>query len=169
MNRRRLWAAGVVLVLLVVGAGVLAGGAGYAEDNRDNGDENAGAKCSEATLHGTYLFGHDGVVVKETKQGIPKGPYALAGFDRFDGNGKFKAVSSFNFNGNVFRNEHFSGTYAVKSDCTGTSTIKSDGVTSQYDLFVAPDGSMFTFVETKPPELVEAGFELRGTAQRVGD
>jgi hypothetical protein len=55
MNRRRLWAAGVVLLLLVVGAGVLAGGAGYAEDNGDNGDngdENAGTKCSEATLQG---------------------------------------------------------------------------------------------------------------------
>ena len=63
MKRSAIWAAGVVLVLLVVGAGVLAGEAGYAEDNGDNGDENAAeAKCSEATLHGTYLFAHDGVV-----------------------------------------------------------------------------------------------------------
>ena len=39
----------------------------------------------------------------------------------------------------------------------------------KYDLFIAPDGSMYTFVQTSPPELVEADFELRGTAKRVGD
>jgi len=35
-------------------------------------------------------------------------------------------------------------------------------------MFVAPDGSMFTFVETDPG-VVFSGFELRGTAKRVGD
>jgi hypothetical protein len=74
MKRSGIWAAGVVLVLLVVGAGVLAGGAGYAEDN---GDENAGAKCSEATLQGTYLFAHDGVVTG----GPDKSPFAVAGYE----------------------------------------------------------------------------------------
>src|SRR5215211_5263805 len=91
MNRRRLWAAGVVLVLLVVGAGVvLAGGAGYAEDNGDNGDENAGAKCSEATLDGTYLFAHDGVDIS----GNDQAPFTIAGHEQFAGNGKVKAVIS---------------------------------------------------------------------------
>src|SRR5215213_4311369 len=94
MNRRRLWAAGVVLVLLVVGAGVLAGGAGYAEDNGDNGDENAGAKCSEATLQGTYLFAHDGVKIK----GNDQLPFANAGYDVFDGNSKVDTVVSSNAN-----------------------------------------------------------------------
>jgi hypothetical protein len=162
MNRRRLWAAGVVLVLLVVGAGVLAGEAGYAEDNGDNGDENAGAKCSEATLHGTYLFAHDGVVTG----GPDKGPFAIAGMEKYDGNGKVKAVASANFNGNVARHQSIPGTYSVKADCTSTATY-SDG--TRYDLFIAPDGSMFTFVQTKPSEDVGAGFEPRGTAQRVGD
>jgi hypothetical protein len=162
MNRSRLWAAGVVLVLLVVGAGVvLAGGAGYAEDNGDNGDENAGAKCSEATLQGTYLFAHDGVDIS----GNDQAPFANAGYDVFDGNGKVDTVFSGNANGHISRKEHASSTYTVKADCTGTIT-SADG--SQSDLFITPDGSMFTFVQIKPKSNVTSGFELQGTAKRVG-
>ena len=159
MNRRKLWAACGVLVLLVVGAGVLAGGAGYA---KDNGDENAVAKCSKATLHGTYLFAHDGVDIS----GKDQGPFAIAGMEKYDGNGKVKAVASANFNGDVARHQSIPGTYTVKADCTSTATY-ADG--TRYDLFIAPDGSMFTFVQTKPSEFVGAGFEPRGTAKRVGD
>jgi len=52
MTRKGLWAGGVALILLVVGAAALTTvGAGYAKD------ENASrAKCSKATLKGTYLF-----------------------------------------------------------------------------------------------------------------
>jgi len=158
-----MWAAGVVLVLFVVVAGVLAGGAGYAEDdNGDNGDENASrAKCSKATLDGTYLFAHDGVVTR----GPDKGPFAVAGYDVFDGNGKVDTVFSANFSGQISRKEHASSTYTVKADCTGTIT-STEG--SQSDLFIAPDGSMFTFVQTDP-STVTSGVELQGTAKRVGD
>jgi hypothetical protein len=163
MKRSGIWAAGVVLVLLVVGAGVLAGGAGYAEDNGDeNGDENAVAKCSKATLDGTYLFAHDGDVTG----GPDKGPFAIAGMETYDGNGKVKGVYTSNFNGNVARHQSIPGTYSVKADCTSTATY-ADG--THYDLFIAPDGSMFTFLHTKPPDVVTSGFELRGTAKRVGD
>jgi hypothetical protein len=158
MKRSAIWAAGVVLVLLVVGAGVLAGGAGYAEDNGDNGDEDAGAKCSEATLNGTYLFAHDGVKI----EGNDQLPFANAGYDVFDGNGKVETVVSGNANGETFRNDRFSGTYTVKADCTGTAY-------GELDLFIAPDGSMFTFVQIKPKSNVTSGFELQGTAKRVGD
>jgi hypothetical protein len=153
-----MWAAGVVLVLLVLGAGVLAGGAGYAEDNGDNGDEDAGAKCSEATLDGTYLFAHDGVKIEGNEQL----PFANAGYDVFDGNGKVETVSSGNANGEITRKVHDSGTYTVKADCTGTAY-------GAFDLFIAPDGSMFTFVQIKPKSSVTSGFELQGTAKRVGD
>src|SRR5215217_2510546 len=158
MKRSGIWAAGVVLVLLVVGAGVLAGGAGYAEDN---GDENAVAKCSKATLHGTYLAAHDGVDISGKNQA----PFAIAGMEKYDGNGKVKGVFSANFNGNVVRHESFSGTYTVKANCTGTLTY---GPTEAQDVFIVPDGSMFTFVQIKPPEAVTSGFELQGTAKRAG-
>jgi hypothetical protein len=157
MKRRALWAAGVVL--LVVGlAGVLAIGTGYADE------ENAsGAKCSEATLDGTYLFAADGVAIKGNEQR----PFAIAGYEVFDGNGKVKAVFTLNINGKtVIRKETVSGTYSVEADCTGTATY-ADG--TRDDQFIAPDGSEFTFVQIHPKNLVTASFEPRGSAKRVGD
>ena len=151
------YVAALLVVLLVGVVGVLAIGAGYAKN------ENASrAKCSEATLDGTYLFANDGVELK----GNDQRPVALAGNDVYDGNGKVKTVFSSNFNGEVTRNETLSGTYTVKADCTGTITY-TDG--TRFDQFIAPDGSKFTFVQTKPSERVTSGFELRGTAKRVGD
>ncbi len=155
MNQRGLWAAGVVLLVVGVVA-VLAVGTGFAKD------ENAGAKCSEATLHGTYLFAQDGVDIT----GNDQVPFAIAGSDFFDGNGHFKTVASTNFNGEITRKDTVTGTYSIKANCTGTGTYEGG---AQADMFIAPDGSMFTFVQTKPSELVGAGFELRGTAKRVGD
>jgi hypothetical protein len=153
MKQRGLWAAGVVLLVVVGVVAVLGVGTGFAKD------ESAGAKkCSEATLHGQYLFAVDGFDITGNEQV----PFASAGYDVYDGNGKVKGVSSGNFGGEVFRKEPYSGTYTVKADCTGTFT--SDG--TQVDLFIAPDGSMFTFVETDPG-FVGSGFELRGTAKRV--
>jgi hypothetical protein len=158
MNRKGLWAGGLALILLVVGAAVLTTvGAGYAKD------ENAArAKCSEATLKGTYLFAQNGVEIKGDEQR----PVAIAGYEVFDGNGKVKGVDSSNFNGEITRNERFSGTYTVNADCTGTATY-SDG--TRYDQFIAPDGSILTFVLTKPSEGVTSAFEPRGTAKRVGE
>jgi hypothetical protein len=149
-----------IIVLSTIAAlmlGVLAAGVVYANN------EDAGAKkCSEATLHGTYLFAFDGVEIK----GNDQVPFSIAGYAVFDGNGKEKGVASSNFNGEVTRNERVSATYTVKADCTGTVTF-GDG--SQVDVFIAPDGSQFAFVQTKPSKLVGSGFEPRGTAKRVGD
>ena|SRR5215211_2260697 len=140
---------------LVVGlVGVLAIGTGYAKD------ESEALKCSEATLRGMYLFAQNGVEIKGDEQR----PFALAGYEVFDGNGKVKGVQSANINGEITRNERFSGTYSVKADCTGTATY-SDG--TRYDQFIAPDGSKLTFVLSKPSEIVTSGFEPRGSAKRV--
>ena len=160
MNRKGLWAGGLALILLVVGAAALLTtvGAGYAKD-----EDTSRAKCSEATLHGTYPFAFDGVEIKGNNE---QAPFAIAGYAVFDGNGKEKSVVSTNFNGEVSRKEPISGTYTVKGDCTGTLTF-ADG--SQIDVFIAPDGSMFTFLQTKPSELVGSGFQPRGTARRVGE
>jgi len=82
----------------------------------------------------------------------------------YEGNGKVEGVFSANFNGKVFlQNEHIPGTYTVQANCTGTNTFGD----FQADLFIAPDGSKYTFVQTEPPEVVAAGFELQGTAERV--
>jgi len=148
----------LLVVLGVVGlVGVLAVGRGFADDEND-----AGAKCSKATLHGTYLFAQNGVDIS----GNDQRPFAIAGYEVFDGNGKVNAVFSANVKGNVTRNETISGTYSVKADCTGTATY-ADG--TRFDQFIAPDGSQLTFVQTKPSEFVEAAFEPWGTAKRVGE
>ena len=156
------YVAALLVVLGVVGlVGVLAGGAGYAEDN---GDENASrAKCSEATLDGTYLFAFDGVAIKGNEQT----PFATAGYEVYDGNGKVTGVQSGNFGGKVFRHARISGTYTVKADCTAIVTYNG-GDPAVFDSFLAPDGSQFTFVQVKPSDVVAATFEVRGTAKRVG-
>ena len=159
MKRKGLWAGGVALILLVVGAAALTTvGAGYAKD------ENASsrAKCSKATLKGTYLFAFNGV---ELKGNSDQRPFAIAGYDVFDGNGEVKGVDSGNFNGEVFRNDRFSGTYTVKANCTGTVAYR-DG--PQIDVFIAPDGSKIAFVRTDP-ESVGAGIDSQVTAKRVGE
>ena len=152
----------VAALLMVLGflgvVGVLAVGAGYAKD--ENADR---AKCSEATLDGTYLFAQNGVEIK----GNDQRPFALAGYDVFDGNGKVRGVSSGNFGGEVFRKDPFTGTYTVKANCTGTVTFK-DGAATQGDVFIAPDGSMFAFVRTTPED-VAAGIDPQVTAKRVGE
>jgi hypothetical protein len=158
MNRKGLWAGGLALILLVVGAAALLTtvGTGYAKD-----EDASRAKCSKATLKGTYLFAQNGVEIKGDEQR----PFAIAGYDVFDGNGEVKGVASGNFNGETFRNESGTGTYSVKANCTGTFTFTNG---TRYDMFIAPDGSMFAFVRTNP-EIVSAGFEQRGSAKRVGE
>jgi hypothetical protein len=144
----------VVLGLLGV-VGVLAVGAGYAKD--ENADR---AKCSEATLDGTYLFAEDGFFLTDNDQV----PFALAGYQVYNGNGKVRGVQSGNFGGEVFRKDPFTGTYTVKADCTATVTYTGN---EQFDLFLDPDGSKFTLVQVKPSDLVTSGFEPRATAKRV--
>jgi len=137
--------------------GVLAIGTGHAKD------ETEAAKCSEATLDGTYLFAADGVAIKGNEQL----PFSYAGYEVFDGQGKVNQVFTLNINGKkVIRNQTISGTYSVKADCTGTTTY-ADG--TREDHFTAPDGSEFTFVGTHPKNLVTASFEPRGSAKRVGE
>jgi hypothetical protein len=153
MNR---YLAALLVVLGGVGLlGVVAVGRGFADD------ENAtGAKCSEATLKGTYLFAQNGVEIK----GNDQRPFAIAGYDVFDGSGEVKGLASANFNGKITRKEPLPGTYTVKANCTGTLTFTNG---TRYDIFMAPDGSKFTFVHTNP-ELVSSSFEQRGSAKRVG-
>jgi len=155
MNR---YVAALLLVVLgLVGlGGVLAVGTGFADE-----ENAAGAKCSKSTLHGTYLFAQDGVHLT----GKDQEPFAIAGMEKYDGDGKVKTVISANFNGDVVRHESLSGTYTVKANCTGTVTYRQGEV---LDVFIAPNGSMFTFVQIKPSDAVTSGFELQGTAKRVG-
>ena len=163
MNRKGLWAGGVALILLlVVGATALLTtvGAGHAK----NEDASSRAKCSVATLKGTYPFAQNGVEIKGNSE---QRPFALAGYDVFDGDGGIKGVASGNVNGEVFRKDPFTGTYTVKANCTGTVTFR-DGTAIHGDIFIAPDGSKFAFVRTDP-DFVGASIDEQVTAKRVGE
>ena len=164
MNRRGLWAGGLALILLVVVVGAAAllttVGAGYAKDE----DASSRAKCSVATLEGTYPFAQNGVEIKGNSE---QRPFAIAGYDVFDGQGGVKGVASGNVNGEDFRKDPFSGTYTVKANCTGTVTFRA-GAAIHGDIFIAPDGSKFAFVRTDP-EFVGASIDEQVTAKRVGE
>jgi hypothetical protein len=163
MNRKGLWAGGLALILLVVvGAAALLTpvGAGHAKGE----DASSRAKCSNATLKGTYLFAENGVEIKGNGD---QRPFAIAGYDVFDGQGEVKGVDSGNINGEVFRKDPFTGTYTVKANCTGTVTFR-DGTAIHGDIFIAPDGSKFAFVRTDP-EFVGASIDEQVTAKRVGE
>jgi hypothetical protein len=155
MKRAALWAA---CVIILVGVGGLSLGQGYAQDTDDTGT----ARCSLATLRGMYLFAYDGVAI----EGQDQVPFAAAGYEVYHGNGKVNGIFSVSENGEITRNARASGRYTVKADCTGTVTYPD--LQEHFDLFIAPDGSMFTFIATDPG-VVAAGFELQGTAKRVGD
>jgi hypothetical protein len=154
MKRGGLWVAGVAAL---IGVGLLIGSQGYAQGAEDDSK----ATCSEATLHGTYLFAYQGVETKENDHV----PFASAGYEVYDGKGNVNGVATTSVEGEISRNETFSGTYTVNEDCTSTSTY-TDG--THFDEFIAPDGSMFTFVQTDPG-FVASAFELQGTAKRVGN
>src|SRR3954447_2496717 len=116
-----------------------AGNAFAAENNV--APDAAAATCSEATLHGTYLFANDGVALR----GSDRVQFADAGMDVYDGNGHIREVYTLSVDGKATRFSRVTGTYTVKSDCTGTARY-SDG--TRYDQFVAPDGSKVVSVQT---------------------
>jgi hypothetical protein len=124
----------------------------------------ARATCSEATLHGTYLFADHGVDSATGKH------FAGAGYEYFDGNGNIvESLVSSNFDGMITKRASFKGTYEVNADCTGRSTYPGD-VEYKYDLYIDPGGDWFTWVQIKPRRSeVVSGVERRVTRQRVGE
>jgi hypothetical protein len=157
MQRRSVLATAAVAL---VGAVIWAGGASAEDDGTLNGTVNT-AKCSTATLRGTYLFAFDGHLIQ--KDGHH--PVAVAGQEYFDGEGHVRGIFSLSVNGDITRHIHQSGTYTVRSNCTGSGIYPATA--DRWDMFIDPDGSDFTFVETTKG-FVASGTESRATAKRVG-
>ena len=80
--------------------------------------------CTPATVRGNY-----GGLLTGTVIGV--GPIALVAKVTFDGNGGWSYDETGNINGNPIPNQHFSGTYSVKSNCTG-STKDSGGNSTDF-------------------------------------
>ncbi len=125
------------------------GGHGYGHD-RD--------ECSNRTLKGTYVFTQDGIESRLPSTTQPAGdrrPFGYAGIEKYDGHGNFTGINSLatarrpDQTPGASINEFltYSGTYTVNPDCTVVwSSIDADGFTSNYHLFLSPDGEKFTFI-----------------------
>ena len=114
--------------------------------------------CSNATLKGTYLFTHDGWQIDA--DGVRK-PFAFSGMEIYNGDGTMRGIYSGSFDGVVLQMVGYIGTSTIHPNCTGEQTFTDDlGVVTHNDVFVAPSGDAFTFVQTDPGS-VSAGSEPR--------
>jgi hypothetical protein len=105
----------------------------------------SGARCSLATLNGTYIMQAQGVALG----GPAPGPFGYASISTYDGKGGTHATYSGSFDGVILRNQLLTGTYTVNEDCTGTETADlAGGVVAHYDNFLSPAGNMYTSVQT---------------------
>jgi hypothetical protein len=143
---KRQMGVGILLAL-----GLLISGAGRLEQ------ASSDKPCSLRTLKGTYLYHCAGVQLVD---GQPV-HFALAGYDRYNGDGTMTGVASLSFNGTLSHHVSATGTYTVNPDCTGAfSTVDENGVAAHADLFFGRDAEEVYFVLTDPG-VVDAGVERR--------
>ena len=102
--------------------------------------------CSNATLKGTYLFAQDGWQIDA--DGVRK-PAAFSGIEIYNGDGTMRGIYSGGFDGVVSRMVGYTGTSTIHPNCTGEQTFTDDtGAVTHNDIFVAPSGEEFTFIQT---------------------
>jgi hypothetical protein len=157
----RVFKSRAVLIGSLLGVGVLLGGtgAGLAIASGTPGDSSA--RCSDATLHGTYNFATESTQISGPP---PNGPFAYAGFVVYDGKGGDHEVYTISANGQVSRFVTETGKYHINSDCTGSETDTARGFgTQHYDEFVSPDGSQFAYIQS------DDGIVSAGTLTRTGN
>lgn len=106
------------------------------------------ASCSNKSLKGTYLYSNEGYINSQ--------PAAQSGKEIYDGKGNI--TLSYADGGSSILTA--TGTYTINSDCTGSSSY-TDG--TKYNIFVAPNGSTFSFTLVSP----NAGTVQSGTETRV--
>ncbi|WP_030262418.1 hypothetical protein [Streptomyces violens] len=150
----RLVAVAAAGVLGLTGTLAFTGAAGAAGSG---GADRSAHKCSKETLKGQYLYHFTGAQVSGSKHE----PMAEAGTEWYDGHGRIKTISTTSENGKSDGKTYGSGTYTVKSDCTGKATYESSGETTHYDLYLEPEGKKFTFVST------DKGSSISGEENRV--
>ena len=120
--------------------------------------------CSNATLKGTYIYAYDGWQIDADKV---RKPFAFSGIEIYNGDGTVRGIFSGSTDGVVSRMVGYTGTSTIHPNCTGEQTFTDDnGDVTHNDIFVAPSGEAFTFVQTDPG-FVSAGSERR-VKSRVG-
>jgi len=111
--------------------------------------------CSNASLTGRYGFAING-----TTNG---NPITAMGQIATNGNGTLAGNETISENGTVGNLLGVLGTYAIKSNCTGTMTIQAAGHSKQnFDVTVISGGQQIDMVQT------DSGTTELGTAQAQG-
>jgi hypothetical protein len=111
----------------------------------------ADKRYSIASLQGTFAYTGTGFIVTPAAFA---GPFAEVGTQTFDGNGATTTFTA-SQNGNMFQ-ATLTGTYTVKSDCTGTFTLSNPDLGLTVTLFFVIDDNLneFQAVETLPGAVV---------------
>jgi len=91
------------------------------------------ATCTKAGVKGA--FG-----VQSTGTFLTIGPVAFNGLLTLDGAGNLSGHASGSVDGQIFSQQSVSGTYQVKSNCTGTMTFQVSGQQEQHASFVVVSG-----------------------------
>ena len=104
--------------------------------------------CEDQKFKGCYGFMHDGMMITSDTGQLPV-PMASVGIFYLDGKGNLTGHEMVRFGTTTFHAE-ISGTYDVKSDCTGTVVVCATPMTSEGDLIpdFDPLESTISFVTT---------------------
>ena len=115
-------------------------------------DKQHARTCSVATLQGRYLFADAGTLLPPAFGVKAPTLAADAGFEVFNGDGTGTDTVTLRVNG-VIQSHNFVAptTYTVNPNCTGTIAVHVPGGGGPtFDIFVAPDGEMFSSIATDP-------------------
>jgi hypothetical protein len=93
------------------------------------------AQCSNASLNGTFFYTLGGSV----KSGATTASYDELGKVVADGNGNLSGTTTTSIAG-VLATLPVTGTYTVKSDCSGTGTLTTSADTLQFTLQLVSGG-----------------------------
>jgi hypothetical protein len=118
-------------------------------------------QCGLATLNGSYAFTIHGQIFTPTGVALADG-IALT---HFDGKGYLTQVDAVAHNGSLPEESFWrsgSGNYTLDSDCKGTMSITSGGMTLNLLILVAKNGRTIHTVVTNP------GFAITSDAELIG-
>jgi len=108
----------------------------------------ASGGCTKSSLNGPYIVQVNGFANISTSGQLSGKfiPNVIVGLLTFDGAGNFTAAYTESANGHLFKNQNNSGTYVVKSDCTGS--LKSPDGGYHWQFVLLSDGTEAYAIET---------------------
>jgi hypothetical protein len=118
----------------------------------------AWGQCSDANLTGKYGFSGGGL----DKHGTP---ISFVGYINANGKGTYAGTETASIDGTVFTNVPLTGTYSIKSDCTGsgTSKLKGQSTTGHFTLVVV-SGKNLQILSTDAPNVQTGTVQAQGKA-----